>query len=163
MRSITTRHYLYSKLQITYDQNHDLFSLFFLPRNLFPRTYYISHVNKSPPLAGTWYIINGSKVGPGLSCVHCATRSTANTLTVSKLRWFLPLLLASENPPSNCFGSLCHTNSSIRVRYTPTVVQLFQCIPSRLWNQKLQCHFLKLPCIMREKSRPHLEDSLLVS
>jgi len=80
MRSITTRHYLYSKLQITYDQNHDLFSLFFLPRNLFPRTYYISHVNKSPPLAGTWYIINGSKVGPGLSCVHLATRFTQRTL-----------------------------------------------------------------------------------
>ena len=79
MRSITTRYYLHRKLQITYDQNHDLFSLFFLPRNLFPRTY-ISHVNKSPPLAGTWYIINDSKVGPGLTCVHSATRFTQRTL-----------------------------------------------------------------------------------
>jgi len=79
MRSITTRHYLYSKLQITYDQNHDLFSLFFMPRILFPRKY-ISHVNKSPPLAGTWYIINGSEVGLGLSCVHWATLFTQRTL-----------------------------------------------------------------------------------
>lgn len=130
MRSIRTRHYLYSKLQITYDQNHDLFSLFFLPRNLFPRTY-ISHVNKSPPLAGTWYIINGSKVGPGLSCVHWATLFTQWTLLRFRssdgffhCSWHQKIRRAIVSVPPAI------QTQSIGVLNTPTVVQLFQCIPS---------------------------------
>jgi hypothetical protein len=140
MRSITTHHYLYSKLQITYDQNYDLLSLFFLPRNLFPRTYYIyiSHVNKSTPLAGTWYIINGSKESPGLSCVHWATRFTQRTL----LRFrssdgFFHCSWHQKIRPAIFSVSSAIQTQSIRVLYTPTVVQLFQCIPSRLWIQKL--------------------------
>jgi len=132
MRSITARHYLYSKLQITYDQNHDLFSLFFLPRNLFPRTY-ISHVNKSPPLAGTWYIINGSEVGPGLSCVHWATRFTQRTLLRFRssdgffhFSWYQKTCRAVFSVPPAI------QTQSIIVFNTLTVVLLFHCTPSRL-------------------------------
>jgi len=134
------------------------------PETYFQGRIYISHVNKSPPLAGTWYIINGSEVGPGLSCVHWATRFTQRTLLRFRssdgffhCSWHQKICRAVVSVPPAI------QTQSIRVLNSLTVVQLFQCTPSRLWNQKLHSHVRKLPYTKREKSSPHIEESLRLS